>query len=158
MSDATTEPDPGADEWEWPETAGMRPVDAARLLNTIETEATAANRRAENLKKRKAQAKRIMEGILEDQELDSVRFTTDDGRRIQYTVGDTVDHFSIDDDEAFRQWAQEQAENYFEPALRKEMFTDAMRRRVMDGEPLPPGVRRWSDVKLSRSSSVGKRR
>lgn len=145
--------DPGAKEFEWPEIKDMRPADAARLLYDIEVATTAANARAKRLTSRKAQARKIVEAVAEEYELPEIATITSAGRKVRYRA-EPVDYFSIDNPEAFRAWAETQSENYFDPTpkLREGIFRDEMRRRVQDREPLPPGVRRYTDTKLSRST------
>ena len=147
-----SEADPGAEEFEWPQIKDLRPADAARLLNDIETAATEANARAKRLTSRKAQAQKIVEAVAEEYELPEISTITGAGRKVRYSV-QPQDFFSIDNPEAFEAWAAEQAENYFDPTpkLREGIFRDEMRRRVQDHEPLPPGVRRYTGTKLSRS-------
>lgn len=143
-----------AEDFEWPQVKDLRPVDALRLLDDIEKEARAANKRAETLKRRKAQAKQIALAVLEEYEQDSTKVTTSDGAKVLYSTY-PFDVFSVDDEEAFKGWAETQSESYFDPTprLRESIFLDEMRRRVQDGEPLPPGVKRWTDTRLSRSAA-----
>jgi hypothetical protein len=162
MSDGTLEwldgspvrPDFASEDFAWPEVKDLRPVDALRLLDDVEREARQANRRAEALKRRKAQAKQIALAVLEDYEQDSTKVRTSDGNKVIYSTYN-FDVFSVDNEEAFREWAATQSESYFDPTpkLRDSIFLDEMRRRVQDGEPLPPGVKRWTDVRLSRSAA-----
>lgn len=145
--------DPGSEEFQWPEVSELRPAEAARLLDDIEREATLANKRADTLKKRKAQAKAIVLAVAEDYELESIDTTTAEGQRVKYTPY-SFDVFSVTDEEAFKAWAGEDGENYYEQRerLRDDSFRDAMRRRLQDGEPLPPGVTRWTDPRISRTA------
>jgi hypothetical protein len=147
--------DYASEDYQFPEFDALRPADAGRLMDDIEREAQAANRRADRLKSRKAQAKALLNQVLEEYEQDSVRFTNAEGRQVQYTPY-PFDVFNVDDEDAFKEWAAGEAERYYDetPRLREDVFRDEMRRRVQDGEDLPPGVRRWTDTKLSRSSAV----
>lgn len=144
-----------SEDFVWPEVRDMRPVDAARLLDDIERAASAANKRAELLKKRKGQAKATLNTVLEIYEQDAVDFTNSDGKRVRYTPYD-FDVFNVADEEAFREWAAGESERYYDdtPRLRQEVFLDEMRRRHQDGEALPPGVVKWTDQRLSRSAST----
>ena len=151
--------DPGAEDFVWPEVKDLKPAEAMKLLDEIEREATMANKRADRLKSRKATAKNIATTVLEIYGLDEAAFTNDEGKRIKYTPY-PFDAFSLDNEEEFRKWAEGQHERYYdkEPKLREGVFRDEMRRRLADGEPLPPGVRRYTDVRLSRTAkAVGKR-
>jgi hypothetical protein len=143
-----------SEDFQWPEVKDLRPVDALRLLDDIEREARAANKRAEKLKQRKAQAKQIALAVMEEYEQEATKVTTSDGNKVVYSTY-PFDVFSVDNEEAFREWAATQSESYFDPTpkLREQLFLDEMRRRVQDGEPLPPGVRRWTDMRLSRSAA-----
>lgn len=149
-------PDYASEDFQWPEVKDLRPAQAGRLLDDIERESAAANKRADILKARKAQAKKIVGDVLEEYEQDNVRFTNSEGRSITYTPYE-FDVFNIVDEEAFREWAGQQAERYYEEGLRKGIFLDEMRRRHQDGEPLPPGVQKFTDVRYSRSASKPKR-
>lgn len=146
-------PDIGSEDFRWPEVHELRPAEAARLLDDVEREAALANKRAKRLTERKAQAKQIVLAVADVYELEAIRTTTSAGKAVQYTPY-PFDVFSVDNDEAFREWAAAQSESYYDssPKLREQIFMDEMRRRVQDGEPLPPGVKRWTDTRLSRSA------
>lgn len=148
------EQDPGSEEFVWPEVKDLRPTDAGRLLDAIEREAAAANKRADLLKSRKAQAKALLGAVLEEYEQNGVRFTSATGKEVQYTPYD-FDAFTVDNPEEFKPWAEMQSESYYDstPKLRDAIFQAEMRRRLKDKEPLPPGVRRWTDVRYSRSAT-----
>lgn len=145
--------DLAAEDFEWPDVSKLRPAEAARLLDDFERAAAEANRRADRLKSRKAQAKAIALAVAEEYELEAIDTTTNTGQRIRYTPY-PFDTFSVDDEAAFKAWADTQHESYFDssPKLRQQIFLDEMRRRVQDGEPLPPGVRRFTDTRLSRTA------
>lgn len=145
-----------AEDFAWPEVKDLKPADALRLLDDIEAEARAANKRADTLKRRKAQAKQIALSVLDSYELDSAKTTVGDGRKVLYSTYD-FDVFTVDDEAAFKAWAADQSESYYDPTprLRDQIFLDEMRRRLKDGEPMPPGVRRWTDTRLSRSAVKG---
>jgi hypothetical protein len=148
-----TKPDPADEDFQWPSVADLRPADAARLLDDIEQASLRANKRADLLKRRKQEGKALVTAVAEEYELDAIPFTNAQGKRVTYTPYE-FDAFTVDDPEEFRLWAMTQNENYFDlsPKLRDGIFRDEMRRRVQDGEPLPPGVRRWTDTRLSRSA------
>lgn len=154
------EQDWGTEEVEWPEPGTMRLADAVQMVYDIETQATAANKRAETLKTHKVQAHVILEQVIEREELESARARTRQGKIIQYTPGER-DEFTFDNEDEFKAWAAERGdENYYdpEPKLRKDIFRDEMRRRVQDKEPLPPGVRRVGIPTLNRTAVATKRR
>lgn len=144
----------GSEEFEWPEVTELRPSDAARLLYDVESAAAAANKRADILRSRKNEAKQIALTVAEIYEQPDISAITDDGRKVRYTPY-PFDVFSVDDPAAFKEWAVSQSESFYDetPRLREEIFRDEMRRRDQDGEPLPPGVRKWSDTRLSRSAA-----
>lgn len=149
--------DPASEDFQWPEVKDLRPVDALRLLDDIEREARLANKRADALKARKAQAKQIALAVLEDYEQESTKIVTAEGRKVIYEKYD-IDFFTVDDHEAFKPWSDTQSESYYDasPKLREGIFQDEMRRRAQDGEPLPPGVKQWTDTRLSRTAAKGK--
>lgn len=142
-----------SEDFQWPEVKDLRPAEAARLLDDIETASREANKRADILKARKAQAKQIALAVAEEYELSAIDTVTYGGQRVRYTPY-SFDAFSVDNEEAFKEWAATQSESYYNaaPRLRDDIFRDEMRRRIQDGEPLPPGVRRWTDTRLSRTA------
>jgi hypothetical protein len=150
------EPDFGAEEFQWPEVNQLRPAQAARLLDDIERQAAEANKRADRLKSRKAQAQQIVIAVADEYEEESVRFRSNTGRVVQYTPS-VKQHFTIENEAEFKEWAGAQSENFYdpEPKLREGVFRDEMRRRMQDGEGLPPGVRKYDAIGLSRSSVAG---
>lgn len=156
-----TNVDLGAEEWDFPDLSGLDPAErpdaAAKLWDAIEREATAANKRAAILKSRKAMAKELAIRAVEESPYPSVTVDVGD-RQVQITPYDW-EVFSVKDEAAFKDWAAGEAENYYddEPRLREGVFLDSMRRRSQDGEPLPPGVVRWVDTRISRTA-VPKRR
>lgn len=149
--------DYGAEEIEWPEPRDVRLVDAGRLLDDIERQATEANARAKRLTSRKTTAKLILKAALERDEQDSVVFTNSQGRKVTYTPY-AFDVYNIVNEDEFKEWAEEYAdeggEAFYAPALRKDIFLDEMRRRDKDGEALPPGVQKFSDERMSRSAML----
>lgn len=150
--------DPGSEDFQWPEVSKLRPADAGRLLDDIERMAREANARADLLKRRKAQAKQIAVAVLEEYELDALPFTNAEGRKVRYTPYD-FDVFDVppENEAKFKAWADAQHESYYDstPRRREGIFLEEMRRRLKDGEPMPPGVRRWTDTRLSRSATKG---
>jgi hypothetical protein len=145
------QPDYAAEEFEWPEVSELRPADAARLLDDIEREATAANKRADRLKERKAQAKAIVGMVLEEYDQEDVTFRNQDGRKVRYTPYEFT-AYRVNDDTAFREWAADEGERFYDERLRDGVFRDEMHRRYQDGEPLPPGVLRYTETRYSRSA------
>lgn len=162
MSEPTEEmPDYGVpdEEWEWPEVATLRVADAVRLLYDIETQASAANARAERLKARKATMRVILTQVLEREELGTGRAKVRTGREIQYTPS-TRDVFQVVDEEAFQEWMGSQRERFYdpEPRLREGVFLDTMRNRLQNGQELPPGVKRVTLPTLNRTAVASKRK
>ena len=151
--------DYGAEEWEFPSLEDVTPEEAAKLWDAIERQASKANKRAALLKERKAAAKTLAINAVEASPYTSVRIELEDGREVNLTPYDW-DVFSVKDEEAFKEWAAGEAENYYDdtPRLRDGVFLDEMRRRVQDQEPLPPGVVRWTDTKISRTAAPSRRR
>lgn len=149
--------DYGAPKIEWPEPSEMRLVDAGRLLDDVERQATEANARAKRLTSRKTTAKMILKAVLEREEQDKVVFTNSQGRQVSYSPYN-FDVYNIVNEDEFKAWAEEYAdeggEAFYAPALRKDIFLDEMRRRDKDGEGLPPGVQKFSDERMSRSAAI----
>ena len=147
--------DYGDPDYKLPDARTLRPVDAGRLLDGIERQATETNARKKRLDALKAQAKNLVIEVLKDNELDSLPFTNDSGRKVRYTPSPwTV--YTVTDEAAFREWAAGEAERFYGEALREGVFLDEMRARAKAGEPMPPGVSSWTDMKLSRSAAMGK--
>jgi hypothetical protein len=153
------EVDYGAEDFEFPRVETLDPAEAATLWDQIERESREANKRAARLKERKALAKELALQAVEASPYSSVRIQGAEGRDVQITPYPwTV--FRIVDEEAFREWAEGEAERYYDdsPRLRDGVFLDEMRRREEDREPLPPGVTSWTDTKISRTTVAQKRR
>lgn len=146
------------EDFAWPEVNQLKVGEAIALLGNIELQAAAANKRAKTLASRKATAKAVVDAVLEEAELTSGRAVLSNGREVQYTKGEET-YYSIIDPIAFAKWAKDQNESFYdrEPRLRDDIFRDEMRRRTMDGEPLPPGVQKYTDTKLSKSTVARKR-
>lgn len=156
-------PDLGAEDWEFPDATDLDVPAAARLWDSIERAAAEANKRATRLKSRKAAAKELALKVLDEAGMTSARVAVADGREVQLTPYDW-DVFSIKDEDEFKAWAADNAdrggEDFYdsEPRLRDGIFLDEMRRRVQDHQPLPPGVVRWTDTKISRTAVAPRRR
>jgi hypothetical protein len=144
-----------SEEYVFPEVSELRPAAAGRLLDAIEREAALANRRADSLRSRKKQAKAILNAVLEEYEQEGVSFVNTEGRKVTYSER-PFDAYDVVDEDAFKEWAGGQAETFYGEALREGVFRDHMRRMDQDGEPLPPGVRKYSETRYSRSSALKK--
>lgn len=155
MTEASHTFDYGAPDYKLPDARDLRPVDAARLMDDIERASTETNARKKRLDGLKSQVRNLVIEVLKDNELDSVRFTNSAGRKVQYTPY-TWDVYNVTDEAAFREWAAGEAERFYGEALREGVFLDEMRARAKAGEPIPPGVSRFTDMKLSRSAATGK--
>lgn len=155
MLDST---DYGAEDYELPILVGLDPAEAAALWDQIERASRDANKRAARLKERKAAAKELALQAVEASPYTSVRVEGAGGRDVQITPYPwTV--FDIADEEAFKEWAAGEAERYYDdsPRLRESVFLEEMRRREEDHESLPPGVKSWTDTKISRTVVPQKR-
>lgn len=147
----------GAPEWEFPDFGTMKPGDVARMLYELEAQLAETSARHDRLTKRKAAFRLQVAELAGELGLQSLPAIVDDGaRKVQYTP-DFKDHYSIENQEEFDAWMAEtgQRERYFERpvTLRQRVFEDDMRRRHKDGEPLPPGVKRYTELKLGKSSA-----
>jgi len=152
-------PDYGAEDFEFPPVEDLDPSEAAQLWDRIERDAREANKRAARLKERKAVAKNLALQAIEASPYSSVRVEGAEGRDVQITPYSwTV--FRVADEEAFREWAEGEAERYYDdsPRLRESVFLEEMRRREGDRESLPPGVTSWTDTKISRTTVAQRRR
>lgn len=159
MSAGKTPQDLGAEDWEFPDASQMSVPEAARLWDAIEREAAAANKRAARLKDRKAAAKDFALKVLDASDQTSARVALADGREVQITPY-TWEVFSIKDEAEFKEWAAGEAESYYDdtPRLREGIFLDKMRQLSQDKAPLPPGVVRWEDVRISRTAVPTRRK
>lgn len=137
----------------------MEVADAFELLDEIEHQAQLANKRADTLKERKAQAKKIALDVLDIKRQKGARIEGHEGRDVQYTPYD-FDVFNVVDHEAFGEWAETADESFYDtnPRLRGEVFQGAMRQLHQDKQPLPPGVQRYSEVRLSRTAVAQRRK
>lgn len=155
--------DPGAEDWNFPDASDISVPEAVKLWATVDATATEANRRAARLKERRAKAKALALAKIEERRKETgeskATVELDDGREITATPYEW-EVFTVVDWPAFRKWAEGQEESYWdpEPTFREGIFLDAMRRRSHDGEPLPPGVTRWTDTRISRSATPKRRR
>lgn len=151
--------DYGAEDWQFPNASDMDVVQAGQLWDAIEREARAANRRADLLKARKAQAKALALEVIDASGQTSARVPVADGREVNLTPY-TWEVFSVKDEVEFKAWADTAVEDFYDrsPKLREQVFLDEMRRRSQDGEPLPPGVVRWEDTRISRTTAAPRRR
>lgn len=140
-------------DWEFPDASEMTPDEAAALWDKIERASAAANKVAKRLKERKATAKDLALKVVEASPYTSVRIEGAEGREVQITPYPWTIHQVVDESE-FKLWAMGEAERYYDatPRLREDVFRDEMRRREADGEPLPPGVKSWTDTKISRTT------
>ena len=153
MVNSLTSTDFAAEDWEFPDASNMDPAEAAALWDQIERQSRDANRRAKLLAERKAAAKDLALKAVEASPYTSVRIEGAEGREVQITPYPwTV--FQVVDEAAFKDWAAGEAERYYDatPQLREGVFRDEMRRRESDGEPLPPGVKSWTDTRISRTT------
>lgn len=151
--------DYGAEDYQLPILVGLDPADAAQLWDQIERESREANKRAARLKERKSMAKELALQAIEASPYTSVRVEGAEGREVQITPYPwTV--FDIVDEGEFKEWAAGEAERYYDdsPRLRESVFLEEMRRREEDKESLPPGVKSWTDTKISRTTVPQKRR
>lgn len=155
-----TDIDYAAEDWEFPEIdESIDPAEAARLWDEIERQSREANKRAKKLAERKAAAKELALRVIEASPYTSVRIEGAEGREVQITPYPWTIHQVVDESE-FKLWAMGEAERYYDatPRLREDVFRDEMRRREADGEPLPPGVKSWTDTKISRTTVPQRRK
>src|SRR6266498_310069 len=151
--------EPGDVGFELPDARDLSVVEAGRLWDKIDRAATEANARAVRLKQHRAAVKDLAIRVVEASGQTSARVPLEDGREIQMTPYDW-EVFAIKDEGAFKEWAAEFAseggEDFYDssPKLREGIFLDYMRMRSQSRQPLPPGVTRWSDVRISRTAAA----
>lgn len=148
-----SEVDVGAEDFEFPALDDLDPVKAGQLWSAIEMEAREANKRADRLKERKQIAKALTIAAIDASGQTGARVPLPNGREVNLTPY-TQDQYSIKNQEEFDAWAAGQAERFYDetPRLREGVFKDHMRMLEQTGQPLPPGVVRWRDTKISRTA------
>jgi hypothetical protein len=153
------QPDLGAEDYEFPSLDDLDPVKAGQLWSAIEMEAAEANRRAARLKERKQVAKALTIAAIDASGQTGARVPLPNGREVNLTPY-TQDHYSVKDQAEFEDWAKDQAERFWDetPRFREGVFQDHMRGLEQRGEPLPPGVVRWRDTKISRTAVPQRRK
>lgn len=155
------DPDLGAEDWEFPSFEDVHPAERpsaiGRLWYEIEVAATEANKRAERLKHRKAAAKQMALTAIEESPYPSVSIIAPDGREVRLKPYEFT-AYTVKDQEAFDAWAATQRERFYDPtpSWREGVFLDHMRHLDQTGQPLPPGVIRYAEPRISRSA-VAKR-
>lgn len=157
--------DLGAEDWTFPDARELTPPEVIRLWTLLDMAGTEANKRAARLKERRSAVKELALKVLDASGQTSARAKVDEaqGREIQITPYDW-EAFNIKDPEAFQAWAAEYAdeggEQFYDssPKLREGIFQDAMRELSQNNQPIPPGVVRFPDVRISRTAVPVKRR
>lgn len=151
-------PDLGGEDWEFPDASELSIPEVIRLWYDLDKTATEANKRAARLKERRAAVKDLAIKVVEASGQTSGSAEVEDGREVQITPY-PWEIFAITNEAAFKEWAGAEAEAYYdtEPKLREGLFQDSMRRRSQDREPLPPGVKRWEDIRISRTAKPMRR-
>lgn len=132
------------------------PAEAFVLFDAAEKEATEANRLAGEKKNAKDRAKAIAQASLEASNLESASTRLDMGeesRRVLFYLQEKR-HFNVTNKPAFREWAQDEDEDYFEPErrIREDLVRQECERRMEDGEELPPGVTTYTETKIHRQA------
>lgn len=128
------------------------PAEAMRSYDEAEKAAAKANKAAKEAKEAKAKAKAVALASLEEAELESASVRVGD-RRILFYTGE-FRAFNVSDKQAFREWAKEQDESYFEPEarIREDLVRQECERRLQDGEELPPGVTTYTETRIYRQA------
>ena len=154
---------PGDEDYELPKATELTPPDVIRLWHEIE----ASNREAGQRKNRLKDLAKAMQGlaleVVEQSGQTSARAEVEPGRELQITPYDW-EIFDIVDQEAFDEWRQEYedegGEHFYDstPRLRESIFQDAMRLLSQNKRPLPPGVRRYTEPRVSKTAVASRRR
>lgn len=136
----------------------LTPADAVRAVDRAEAAVAVANRAIEDARKQKKRAKAVALAVLEKFELDSAKTTIDSGDRVLFYT-ERFRTFNIVDEPRFDAWEAEQDENYYEErrTLRGDLFLEECHRRENDGEPLPPGVVKYEELRLKRKADPKRR-
>lgn len=143
--------------YELPHADDLKPAEAARLYETMTAAKAAAERIATQMGKLKGQAKQTLIAVQETYELPGIDVAVEGGRTVHYSTYE-FDAFTVVDPEAFKAWADTQDENYYDPTpkLREGLLRDKMRGLKKARQPLPPGVREYSEQRIQKTTKKGK--
>lgn len=107
-----------------------------------------ANKRAKEIAEEVREAKEEVERLLGERGQDGVKV----GGSVVSTYQKT--HYYVVEAEraAFEKWAADQDEEYLEPnrRVRGDTLNSNMQQMVEDGQPLPPGVSKYTETKVSK--------
>jgi Arc/MetJ family transcription regulator len=150
--------DLGGEDFEFPALEELDIPSVARLWYDLDQAATAANKRAARLKERRAAVKDLAIEVVRASGQTGGSAEVGDGREVQITPY-AWEVFQIVNEEQFKEWAAGEVENYYDstPRLRESIFLDHMRKLSQDRAPLPPGVKRWEDIRISRTAKPRRR-
>lgn len=150
--------DLGGEDWEFPDASELDIPAVIKLWYDLDTTATEANKRAARLKERRAAVKDLAIKVVEASGQTGGSAEVGNGREVQITPY-PWEVFAITDEAAFKDWAADNAEDFYDstPKLREGLFQDTMRRMSQDGQPIPPGVKRWEDIRISRTAKPMRR-
>ena len=148
--------DVGAEDWEFPDARELSPAEAIRLWDAIERESAEAGKRKKRLTERKAIAQQVAIEVVKASGQTGARAAVASGREFQITPYEW-DAFTVVDPVAWEAWLEEHPDERAEfydssPKIREQVWMDAMRLRVQDRQPLPPGVKRWTDTRISKTA------
>lgn len=157
------DPQPGDEGYQLPDARDLTPPEVIRLWHEIEADAREANKRKDRLKDLKAAIQPLAITVVEESGQTSARAEVENGRELQITPYDW-EVFDVIDQKAFDEWRKqyeaEGGEHFYDssPRLRESIFLEAMRLRSQDHKPLPPGVRRYSEVRISKTAVPQRRK
>lgn len=158
-----SEPKPGDECYRLPDARELNPPQVIKLWHEIERDAREANKRKDRLKDLKAAMQGLALQVVEQSGQTSARAEVEPGRELQITPYDW-EVFDIVDRAAFDEWATQHAdeggEQFYDstPRLRESIFLDAMRLLSQNHQPLPPGVRRYTEPRVSKTAVPSKRK
>lgn len=127
--------------------------EAAQAAYEAEERLAKLNALVKEARREKVEKRAMVDALLEDAGIEGVPVDTGDGRRVTYYYVHKA-HFDIHDEEAVREWAEEEDENFIDPtpSLREKLIFEECRRRDEEGLPLPPGITKRSEKELHKST------
>jgi hypothetical protein len=127
------------------------PGDAARAAFEAEQKLSKLNAEVKLAREDKVRTRAALDAVMEGLGVSHVGVDNPDGKNTLYYYKDKP-HFDVQDEEALREWAEQEDESYFdpEPALREKLVFQECRRRYEEKLPLPPGIVVRADKELHK--------
>jgi len=123
-------------------------TEAVKHWDKLTAKRAKANREAKLISAETAEAKQEVDRLLGERGHEGVRV----GGSVVSVYEKTHYYVREDGREAFERWAKKQDEQYLEPVqrVREETLNSNMQMLEEDGQPLPPGVSKYTERKISK--------